>query len=403
MSSRVFPCREIHFKVSTLNLVTIPYRNDLIALKMSSWNKWKWRDNDTTSRKMWQNEDKWQRSDYPYRPSDWANEEDDDAFSVDASTSSGRYESALGNKTCTHVYIPGPFFAGIIPQELYDNCSLTSCQNVEKHVRQWREQEAKRHSYCMLIALEKSCGYFIVERIKKHFQKLRELGISFSAEDDHEEDPLNEKILQHIIGVCVECCSFWHVGTPPGFCPNELSWAVYKESIKRVDQEATEKPDRLADEQRSSDRGSRLPCQAVMQNGMKCEGVGHEEQTHTQCLECGKERFDFSIAGLNAHGLSTPEMIKGVDDNWYTLCGRRCQQDHKGSKNFKENDACLKYCDSLGFHADPFTGHQYPDETAMDRNGQGMGLNRAMHIHVGIYDLWRMGPDKADELSLIHI
>ena len=52
---------------------------------------------------------------------------------------------------------------------------------------------------------------------------------------------------------------------------------------------------------------------------------------------------------------------------------------------------CLKYCDALGIHADPLTGHQYPDETLMDSGKRGMGLNKEMHIHIGVNEIWRLG------------
>ena len=204
-------------------------------MSSGSWNTWKWQNRyDTSTDTQWRNQDQWQGSRRSQNAVEWADyavEEDDDA--ADASTSSGIMQALqpIGTRWVTNVHIPGPFFTDGIPQELYDNCSITSCQRIEQHVRQWQDQEEKRNAQCLPIALENNCGYFILERLKKHFQRLRELEISFSVEEDHEEDPFTEVIPQHVLGFCVECTSVWHVGTPPGFCPNDLTWAEYKKNV----------------------------------------------------------------------------------------------------------------------------------------------------------------------------
>ena len=131
-----------------------------------------------------------------------------------------------------------------------------------------------------------------------------------------------------------------------------------------------------------------------------CLGTGHEAETHVYADECKECKGDPRLTKLNATGLSLPEKLKGIDGNWYTICGRNCQQDRQGITDwFKESQPCLKYCDKLGIHADPLTGDQYPDEKAMDRGGQGMGLNKSMHIHIGINELYRMGVTKAMKIS----
>ena len=210
-----------------------------------SWHKswkgkdpWKWQGQGSSyNKKNWRNSGQWR------------NDEEEEDWTADASTSSGNRYEALGHRTFTQVYIAGPFFDGI-PDELYERCGKSHYDKIDKHLRQWRENEEKRKSYCKKISLDKNCGYYIVDRIKQHYQTLRELGYDFSAEEERGEDPLTEKVLQHLIGTCTECLSPWHMGTPPGFCPNEVLWAEYRESITNPDVFTTVKPDKLAEDQR---------------------------------------------------------------------------------------------------------------------------------------------------------
>ena len=140
-----------------------------------------------------------------------------------------REKGALGTRTRTNIWIPGPHH--VYPEELDEIGSKNAVRRVRGWITTWVDQAEKRLQQCVWVTPNQAGGVFIRQRLEEHFQTLRSYGVPFCAGEDFGDDPMEEEQWMFVIGSCALCGSFDHLDLPLGPCPNGTIHANIKISL----------------------------------------------------------------------------------------------------------------------------------------------------------------------------